>query len=45
MRKTVWGWGNGNDRTRNDSREWDRALRGGGMGIAEHGMADYPLLP
>jgi hypothetical protein len=50
MRKTVRGGGNGNGRTRNGSREW--ALRGGeneknsaGMGMAEHGMAAYPLPP
>jgi hypothetical protein len=53
MRKTVRGRGNGNDRTQNDSRESKWALRGGwnerlcgeeGMGMAEHGMAAYPLL-
>jgi hypothetical protein len=54
MRKTVRGEGNGNDRTRNGSREWEWALRGGrmrktvrggGMGMAEHGMTSYPLPP
>jgi hypothetical protein len=29
MRKTLQGGGNGNGRTRNDSREWE---------LAEHGM-------
>jgi hypothetical protein len=55
MRKTMRGGGNGNCRTlatRNGSREWEWALRGGenekdsaGMGMAEHGMAAYPLPP
>jgi hypothetical protein len=29
MRKTVWGGGNGNGRTRNGSRKWEWTLRGG----------------
>jgi hypothetical protein len=45
IRKTVRGGDNGNDRTRNGSREWEWALRGGGMGMAEHGMTVYPLPP
>jgi hypothetical protein len=49
MRKTVRGGGNGNDRTWNGSRVWELAgewaLRGGGMGMTEHGMAAYPLPP
>jgi hypothetical protein len=41
MRKTVRGGGNGNGRTtQNGSRE-DSV----GMGMAEHGMAAYPLPP
>jgi hypothetical protein len=30
MRKIVRGEGNGNDRTRNGSQEWEWALEGGG---------------
>jgi hypothetical protein len=52
MKKTVHGWGNGKGRTRNGSRDWEWALRGGenekdsaGMGMAEHEMAAYPLPP
>jgi hypothetical protein len=43
----VQGGGNGNGKTRNDSQEWEWALRGGdnekdsaerGIGMAKHGM-------
>jgi hypothetical protein len=41
--------GRGDDRTWNGSRVWELAgewaLRGGGMGMTEHGMAAYPLPP
>jgi hypothetical protein len=39
MRKTVRGGRNGNDRTRNGSREHEWFLWGGGMRKIEHGMA------
>jgi hypothetical protein len=48
MRKTVTT-GNGNELCGEEGmrmaehREWEWALRGGGMGMAEHGMAAYPL--
>jgi hypothetical protein len=29
MRKKMQGGGNGNDKTQNDSQEWEWALRGG----------------
>jgi hypothetical protein len=37
------GRGNGNGRTLAEHREWEWALRGGGMRMTEHGMAAYPL--
>jgi hypothetical protein len=42
--RKEWEWHN-TGRTRNGSREWEWALRGGGMGMAEHGMAAHPLPP
>ena len=49
MRKTVRGGGNGNDRTLGEhgmTAENGNGLCGeGGMRMAEHEMAAYPLLP
>jgi hypothetical protein len=45
MGMSFAGRGNENDRTRNDNRECEWALRGGGMGMAEHEMVAYPLSP
>jgi hypothetical protein len=49
MRKTVWGGGNGNDRTLAEhgmtAGNGNGLCGEGGMGMAEHGMAVYPLPP
>jgi hypothetical protein len=43
MRKTVWGGGNGNGRTRNGSQEWEWSLRGGGNGNGRTRNGSLPL--